>query len=156
MMAAMISVRDAAAGDAAAMAELLTELGYPSRPQAVRERLRALASGAGRAVVAVDRGGRVVGLATYDAWFAFAEGSRVCRLSALVVDRRATRGGIGRALVAEVERRARHLGCDLVEVSSGRRDERAGAHRFYDALGYTDTCSASARYTKALPEPGVH
>jgi predicted N-acetyltransferase YhbS len=105
-MAGMISVRDAAGGDAAAMAELLTHLGYPSRSQDVRERLRAIAPGPGGAVVAVDGTGRVVGLVTYDAWFAFAEGTRVCRLSSLVVDRRATRAGAGTALDAEVERRA--------------------------------------------------
>jgi GNAT superfamily N-acetyltransferase len=154
MMAGVISVRDAAGGDAGAVAELLTQLGHPSPPQAVRERLRAIAPGPGGAVVAVDGAGRVVGLVTYDAWFAFAEGTRVCRLSSLVVDRRATRAGVGTALVAEVERRARHLGCVLVELSSGRRPERDGAHRFYGALGYADTSADHVRYAKPLPGAG--
>jgi ribosomal protein S18 acetylase RimI-like enzyme len=44
------------------------------------------------------------------------------------------RRGVGRAMMAFAEARARALGCVLLQLSSNR--ERAGAHRFYTALGY--------------------
>ncbi|WP_051241606.1 GNAT family N-acetyltransferase [Stappia stellulata] len=44
------------------------------------------------------------------------------------------RRGIGRTMMAFAEARARALGCVLLQLSSNK--ERAGAHRFYTALGY--------------------
>ncbi len=56
------------------------------------------------------------------------------RLVALVVDDRHRGRGVGRALMAGVEERARRLGCILLEVTSSAH--RAASHRFYLGLGY--------------------
>ncbi|MER7702058.1 GNAT family N-acetyltransferase [Kitasatospora sp. NPDC097605] len=42
--------------------------------------------------------------------------------------------GLGRELMARVIERARARGCALVQLTSDKR--RAGAHRFYDSLGF--------------------
>ncbi|MGH3010697.1 MAG: GNAT family N-acetyltransferase [Gaiellaceae bacterium] len=70
-----------------------------------------------------------------------------CRLSALVVDERSRRAGVGRKLVAEIEQRVRAAGCRYLEVTSGERPEREAAHAFYEALGLEQV---SRRYLKAL------
>ncbi|WP_349361270.1 GNAT family N-acetyltransferase [Stappia sp.] len=50
------------------------------------------------------------------------------------VEARCQRRGVGQAMMAFAEQRARDLGCVLVQLTSNR--ERAGAHAFYAALGY--------------------
>ena len=44
------------------------------------------------------------------------------------------RRGVGRALMREVERRAREAGCYKLQLVSGAR--RSQAHLFYKAIGY--------------------
>jgi GNAT superfamily N-acetyltransferase len=67
---------------------------------------------------------------------------------ALSVDARHRRAGVGRRLIAAVERWATAHGCADVEVTSLR--SRDAAHSFYAALGYEDRCAASARFTRVL------
>ncbi len=72
------------------------------------------------------------------------------RITALSVSPCVARHGIGRRLVAFVERAARERGIGLMEVSSGRRKERDAAHRFYSSLGFHDSAAVSVRYWKRL------
>ena len=58
--------------------------------------------------------------------------------------------GVATALLAAAEQRAREWGCDLLEVSSGRRPERDPAHALYRAAGFADTGERSMRYWKRL------
>ena len=46
-------------------------------------------------------------------------------------------GGIGRAMIAWAIAEARKRGCGLVQLTSDKR--RAGAHAFYEALGFQAT-----------------
>jgi GNAT superfamily N-acetyltransferase len=43
--------------------------------------------------------------------------------------------GLGAALMADAEARARAAGCSLIQLTSNR--SRAAAHRFYERLGFT-------------------
>lgn len=70
------------------------------------------------------------------------------RLVALSVDAAQRRAGVGRRLMAAVERWAAARGCVEVEVTSRR--SREDAHRFYSALGYEDRCAESGRFRRAL------
>ena len=53
--------------------------------------------------------------------------------------------GLGRQLLKEAERRARFGGAARLELSSG--SQRADAHAFYQACGYTD---GTLRFIKRL------
>ena len=114
----------------------------PSTPKQVGSRLRRLAgSGSDRVLVAVLEG-RIVGLAgVHVAWMVHAD-NPTARLMSLVVDEGCRGKGIGRRLVEASVEFSRAWGCDRLELTS--RLERAGAHSFYEAVGFSHT---SKRYS---------
>jgi GNAT superfamily N-acetyltransferase len=142
-----VRIRDARPEDAEELAGLLAELGYPDSADRVESRLRGLAATAGSFVVVAEEADRLVGAASASVVPLLHEDGSWCRLSALVVAEGSRRAGIGRALVGEVEGRARTAGCRYLELTSGERAGREAAHAFYEALGLGQV---SRRYLKRL------
>jgi GNAT superfamily N-acetyltransferase len=138
-----VDVRPATDVDAAEIAALLGVLGYPVQAAEVRRRL-ALLEESDAVLLTVG------GMIALHRVPLVAEGGALARITALVVVPDCRGVGIGRVLLAAAEQVARCWGCDLVEVSSGRRQEREGAHRFYRAAGFEDTARRSTRYWKRL------
>jgi N-acetylglutamate synthase-like GNAT family acetyltransferase len=144
----LIVVRDATTGDAPQIARLLDQLGYPSTPQQVLERLEYwLVDQHSQVLVAVGPTD-VMGCLSLHAVPYLEKSGRWARIESLVVDALARRSGVGAALVEAAESAARHWGCLAVEVTSSRR--RHDAHAFYQRLGYTDQCHRSGRFLKEL------
>lgn len=142
-----VVVRPAVHEDASSVAELLTQLGYPVDTEELEGRLAALGPN-DLVLVAED----CVGVVALHRVPRIAEGGAFVRITALAV-REGERGhGVGQALLEATEAAARRWGCDLIEVSSGRRPEREPAHRFYRAAGFTDTSERSARYHSGFPD----
>ena len=135
---APVTVRAAAAADAAEVAGCLAELGYGTPAEVVREKLVAVAASDADAVfVATDpASGTVLGVASVHVLPLFHAPGSLGRLTALAVRRSAQRRGVGRALVAAAEGFAWAAGCARMEVTSG--DHRPAAHAFYKALGYAE------------------
>ena len=124
--------------DAADIAGLLGELGYPCRPDDVVPRLEALRSEAtSTGAWVAEFGSRVAGLATTRAFASVHVAVPVVWLTVLVVTSEARGQGIGRALVGEAERWARAMGAHRLSLTSGV--QRQEAHEFYRRLGYTQT-----------------
>ena len=141
-----MSVREAEDGDAAGVAALLAELGYPDEPDRVRARLELVRAEPGSFVLVAEGGrGLLTGLASASVMPLLHEDGRWCRLSALVVAERTRRAGVGGDLVAAVEERARAAGCRYLEVTSGERPGREAAHARYAARGLEPV---SRRYLK--------
>jgi GNAT superfamily N-acetyltransferase len=140
------TVRDARRADAAAIAALLTQLGYPSDAATVQERLDRLQIVGDRVVVA-ELDGEVVGLAHLQVTPAIERDRPAGKLGALVVDEAHRGGGVGRALVEAAEAEARLRGCELLYLttSEGRDD----AHAFYERVGLEHT---GRRYSRTLSE----
>jgi GNAT superfamily N-acetyltransferase len=135
--ASSLTIREAAASDADALARLCTQLGYPSASAAMPSRLSRLnADGCASALVATQDG-EAVGLATVHLRHALNHATPLAQLSLLVVDERARGRGIGRALVAAVEAWARERGCHRIVVTTALH--RSDAHRFYERIGYVHT-----------------
>jgi GNAT superfamily N-acetyltransferase len=140
-----VDIRDARAGDADAIACLLGQLGYPTSRAVVSNRLaRLAASGADHVLVAV-LDGEPVGLVTVHTSLTIADDQSVAKLSAIVVDERYRREGVGEALVAAAEDRARAAGCSLMFLTTAER--RTDAHSFYRRLGFEET---GRRFAKSL------
>jgi GNAT superfamily N-acetyltransferase len=133
-----IDIRDATEEDAEALSPLLEQLMHrPSRPDDIRVRLRRLAAGGVDRVVVAVSDGRVVGVAALTfAWMLHTD-APTARLMSIVVDESMRGQGIGRGLVEVAVEQARAWGCDRLELTS--RLERAGAHSFYESVGFRHT-----------------
>jgi GNAT superfamily N-acetyltransferase len=142
-----VTVREAEAGDAAALAPLFAQLGYPDEPARIGVRVGMVSREPGSTVLVAEEHGALVGFVSASVIPLVHEDGRWCRISALVVSSGRRRGGVGRALVEAVEGFARSRGCRYSEVTSGERPERNAAHRFYEALGYEEV---SRRFLKTL------
>lgn len=127
-------IRPARAADAGALAELAGQLGYPSTPGQVRERLAAIERGGQHAVFVAERGQSVVGWVHVFALLTVESDARA-EIGGLVVDVAARGYGVGRALMQQAEEWARARGLPAVSLRSNII--RKQAHAFYEALGYT-------------------
>jgi GNAT superfamily N-acetyltransferase len=141
-----LTIRDARADDAAAIAELLGQLGYPATGGAVISRLERLLIVGDRVVVA-DLDGTVAGFAHLQVSPAIEYERPAAKLAALVVDEQRRGEGIGRALVGAIEDEARLRGCELLYLTTSER--RDDAHAFYERIGLQYT---GRRYSRALSQ----
>jgi len=132
-----MDVRPAIADDAAAIAPLLAELGYPVEPERARVRLDRIANGAGRAgVLVAEVDGVPAALIAYQLIEHLERPDPTCRITALVTGRESRRRGAAARLLAAVEELAREQGCDRLEVTT--RPHREEALAFYLGAGFTE------------------
>jgi GNAT superfamily N-acetyltransferase len=127
-------IRRARSADAAELARLSAELGYRVSADEMSSRLAALL-GDDRHHVAVAGAERaLLGWIHIERRTSLERGDRA-EIIGLVVDGRVRRGGWGRKLVLEGERWAKTHGLGVIAVRSNVA--RAGAHPFYESLGYS-------------------
>ena len=137
-----IVLRPAQAGDAAAIATLFTDEGYPAGPSDIVTRLERFDTPGSRVVVA-EHDGAILGFIALHAMARFEHDDRIVRILALVVDAGARERGVGRALMAEAERFGREIGAAFVELTAGHH--RPEARHLYESLGYDSTVTAYLR-----------
>jgi GNAT superfamily N-acetyltransferase len=142
-----VVVRTATADDAASIAELAGELGYPSEERVMRARLIGLQASATDWVgLAHEPGGRALGWVHIARRVTLEEGE-AAEILGLVVHSAAHRRGVGRRLIEAAEQWCRRRSLSAVRVRSNVL--RQGAHEFYPSLGYQRSKSQHV-YTKAL------
>lgn len=145
-----VSIRQAKVSDAASLARLATQLGYPTTPaEAERRAERVLSRHDHRVLVAVEDG-EVVG------WIHVAtsitlESDPSAEIAGLVVDERVRGRGIGAHLIAEAEAWAAGQGYGLMRVRSNVKRNRA--RRFYERSGYVVT-KRQRNFEKSLEGKG--
>lgn len=127
-------IRRAKSADAARLAELATELGYPTTAAQLRQRLRQISPASQNAVfVAEAKEAGVVG------WLhvtkqALLESDVRAEVNGLVVKEGHRSLGAGACLLIAAEKWARNRGCKSMSVRSNVLRERA--HQFYERNGY--------------------
>jgi len=137
-------IRDARSSDAADVAALMTELGYPTTPRQMASRLRSIGtSGDYHSVSAVD-GDEVIGFVGAMIGYGFECDAPHGRIIALAVKESWRRRGIGTLLVAAAEEWLSRSGAVACIINSGK--SRFNAHGFYRSLGYRAT---GIRFAKA-------
>lgn len=141
----LLEIRAARATDATAVSELLTQLGYPADPSAVRARLQRMMSHDDISLVVAEDRGVVCGAATLHFLQVLHEDSPRGQITSLIVSEAHRRRGVGAALVRHLEQVAATRGVETMVVTTA--NHRAEAHRFYERLGYEFT---GRRYAKQL------
>lgn len=144
-MSESVVVRRAALADAAAIAALSAELGYPVESADIEARLRRLAA-ADQVVLVATAGAAVVGWIHGSEQLLLEVGSR-CEILGLVVSSAHRRSGIGQRLLVAVEGWASERG--LPEVSVRSNVLREASHPFYEKHGYRRVKTQHA-YRKSL------
>jgi GNAT superfamily N-acetyltransferase len=143
----LVNIREINASDAEVIAELTTELGYPTSAEITRRRIGELeALGDHIVYVACSASDKVIG------WLHVAvvyhlQADVCAEIGGLVVDASGRNSGIGRQLVAEAEEWARRRGVNRIVVRSNII--RDAAHRFYLREGYLHK-KTSAVFEKML------
>jgi GNAT superfamily N-acetyltransferase len=140
-----LAIREAKTTDAADLARLVSQLGYPSTEQDMAERLEALAGQPEYVLFVAEESGRIVGLVGAFLGYALEFNGPWGRLMGLVVDEPFRGRGIGRRLMERIEGWLRDHGATRLTLTSGK--QRAEAHRFYRRLGYEET---GLRFVKRL------
>ncbi len=132
-------------GDAEQVSQLITELGYPTTLEAMRERLSRILTDPNYATFVADRDGDVVGVAGATLSWYYEKDGMYSRLAVLAVSSTARGLGIGGQLVQAIEAWTTAKGVREVFVNSGLH--RGDAHRFYERCGYSRT---GFRFVKQL------
>ena len=131
-----VNVRTIRQEDAAAVAELVAQLGYERTPEQIRHWVQDLDARPGQATFVAELNGEVV------AWVDVSLEHRLQSesfglIGGLVVRDGLRGGGIGRRLCEQAEAWARERGAKKIRVTS--RSTREAAHRFYLRDGYRQT-----------------
>jgi GNAT superfamily N-acetyltransferase len=128
--------------DAAAVAGLASQLGYPASESDIQRRYGLIRDRPDARLFVAQHGERgVVGWIHAQATYLLEADPRAA-IWGLVVSEEARGTGVGRALVEAAEQWAVHLGFDVIAVNSNIVRQRARG--FYEHLGYTVTKTQSA------------
>lgn len=131
-------IRDAEIKDAAAIAALLGELGYPGTEDFCADKIARIAAHPdARLLVAQAGDGGVLGFIGLHFIVQLALPGDFCRITYFCVSEAARGLGVGRELEETAARLARERGCDRIEVHCHER--RVDAHRFYYRQGYEES-----------------
>jgi GNAT superfamily N-acetyltransferase len=130
-----VTIRLMTAADADAVAEQAGQLGYPTPPEVIVDRMMHITSHGelDALLVAVDENDRPLGWAHVEVRDTLVA-PHGAQLMALVVGDGSRNRGVGRDLLAAAERWAGDRGCERLVVAT--RVTREDAHRFYQREGY--------------------
>ncbi|RYD27606.1 MAG: GNAT family N-acetyltransferase [Verrucomicrobiaceae bacterium] len=130
------TIRPFTGADTVDMSSLMADLGYPSTPEQVAERMRSMSADYYHTLVA-EVEGKVVGFIGIIVLPVYEYSIPVGWILALSVAEAYRRKGIGKALIAAAEGDLRARGIEDVRLHSGL--QREDAHEFYTRLGYDKT-----------------
>lgn len=144
-------IRSAETSDAAGLAELSGQLGYPSRPEELRQRLLVLQERTDHLVLVAEQEGVIWGWIHASEVFGL-ESPPFVAIAGLVVAQGARGSGLGRCLVDAVVRWAARRGFQELRVRTNV--VRQEAHGFYRHLGFSPSKTQTV-FTMALRAEGL-
>ena len=140
-----VVVRDATIADAAALAPLLGELGYPATATQVEARMRRMLARDDQKILIAENADGALGVLALHVFPSLTYDQDLALIMALVITEKARGLGVGRKLVDRAETVARSLGASRLMVTTHNR--RADAHAFYERLGFEFT---GRRYVRPI------
>jgi GNAT superfamily N-acetyltransferase len=143
-----IGVRPLAAADAGSVAPLLAQLGYPTEVGEARARIETWSQAEAGVALGAEVGGLLVGFVAVYVVPRFEVAGARARIVALAVDEAHRGRGVGAALLDAARSFAAERGAVQLEAMS--RGDRADAHGFYEARGFSDVTARSRRFMADL------
>jgi ribosomal protein S18 acetylase RimI-like enzyme len=140
-----LTIRTAGLNDAAALAQLMCELGYETTKSEMQIRMERITTDERCRTFVAVRDGKVCGMIGTVTYPSYEHNDPSGRIRALAILSTMRRRGIGRALIAIAEKDFAHRGIRRVALNT--RLAREDAHKFYESLGYERNGS---RFTKDL------
>jgi GNAT superfamily N-acetyltransferase len=129
-----LKIRAACKEDSSALAQLANELEHPTTPEQIAERFSAASQQNTYALIVAELPtGEIAGFMELVVERLIDAEPRV-DVAGLVIGKSCRGRGIGRMLMAYAEDWAIERGCKIVHLRSNLK--RAGAHAFYERLGY--------------------
>jgi GNAT superfamily N-acetyltransferase len=132
-----VIIREARYEDSYELSFLMGELGYPTAPEEMTERLETLLPNAEYACFVACVNDQVIGMIGLAKGIYFEKNGCYARISALVVSEEFRGNGIGKRLVRYGEEWAKEQGATAILLNSGKH--RTDTHEFYRSLDYDDT-----------------
>jgi GNAT superfamily N-acetyltransferase len=129
-----VAIRPARAADVLRIADLCRQLGYPSTPSQVKQRLRQIRGQPGHGVFVADLPGTGVIGWVHVHLCSLLEEERQAEIGGLVVDEEHRGSGAGRRLARRAEAWARGMKCRVLRLRTNVIRRRA--QRFYNRNGY--------------------
>lgn len=145
---AAVTVRSAEAGDFEGLADLMTELGYPTRTSEMEMRMEAILANKTYATFVAVSEGKVCGMIGTRISYSYEHNSPGAAILALVVSDKMRGRGVGHFLIEAAEKDLARRNIRRIAVYTHFR--RTEAHEFYEKLGYTKN---GFRLVKELPMP---
>ena len=145
-----LTIRVAEMNDAAALAQLMCELGYQTTESEMQMRLERIANDDRYRTFVAVHDGEVCGMIGTLTSLSYEHNDLGGRILALVTLRTMRRHGIGRVLIATAEKDFAQRGIRRIALNT--RLARGDAHKFYESLGYERN---GFRFTKDLSTVGA-
>jgi GNAT superfamily N-acetyltransferase len=140
-----ITFRSAGVADSASIADLVTQLGYPTTAAEMEQRLRRMLAHPDYVMIVAESSGELIALVGAYIGLAIEFDEPYGRLTGLVVRDRWRGLGVGKQLMEHIEALLRERGATMITLTSG--NHRTDAHRFYRNLAYDAT---GVRFVKSL------
>ena len=143
-----VVVRQMRPEDAAAVAELTTQLGYPSTEDEISRRYDRIKDRSDARLFVAEQSGNVVGWIHVQATHLLDCDQRAEIWGLVVAEAHARCSVLGRRLVEAAEEWARSLGLGVMAVRSNQL--RTDAQGFYEHLGYDSVAKTRTAFRKTL------
>lgn len=130
--------------------QLTIQLSYPSTLEKIKQRWEYLHQDSHYQTLVIEQNSHVIGYADFIQEYTWEFDGGYLRIQAFVIDQAHRGKGIGKQLMAAIEQIAKEQGFKMIQLNSGKREERHPAHAFYQGLGFD---SYSIGFRKHLDQP---
>lgn len=142
-----MNVRKANLNDTSILAQLMTQLGYPTTADEMKQRLEIILQKEDYQTLVAVTDNVIVGVIGMLKMYLWELAIPAVKIQVLVVSEEHRGGGVGKYLIEAAELWAKEQGVNQLILTSGNREERTIAHKFYPSMGFELTSSG---YKKEL------
>ncbi|PTI38899.1 GNAT family N-acetyltransferase [Staphylococcus succinus] len=124
---------------------LYEQLGYPTITEDLFNRLKRIYNHEDYYLLLLIKGDVIIGLSGMCKMMFYEKNGEYMRLLAFVINSNYREKGYGTILLKESEMLAIQLGCKIITLNSGKREERDNAHSFYKSNGFENKSSGFSK-----------